>query len=161
MWGAEGFVTRYCCGEWIPGLSELAQVSEIIIAVSYFAVSLSILCIWSTSRKNRLFSSEGGVLQASFPFGFAAVFLGCSITHALQVLAFHWPAYNTFAVITSVVAAVSLPAPVLFLLFHLRVITAVAEKHGSSEARAYAAEHELETIRDLYGSDRKDVGEQS
>jgi hypothetical protein len=99
IFDASGFVPRTHCGNWSAGLAFLSQASDLAVAVAYFAIPTSLGILW---RKRRGLPGVWVVLL------FVAFITLCGLSHVCQALAFHWPAYRLFVLVTALTGLVSL-----------------------------------------------------
>jgi len=158
MWGAKGFVVRNACGEWLDPLPHVYQWSEIALGTAYVTTAIAIYAVWKTSRKHNLLDIKNYKTTRLFPCLFILTFLFCGVSHYLDALAFVWPAYNSFALFKAVTAIISFPAPIVFWMFHIQVITRLSEKSHENQARAEAAESRAATLETIHNHHHDDEG---
>jgi hypothetical protein len=108
LWDASEFMTRNHCGPgWTPELIGLYIVSNAMIALAYFAISIVLYFLyrkdWEDPPTTRMFA-----MFMSF------IFL-CGLTHVSDAAAFYWVPYRLYTflymltAISSAVAALNLP----------------------------------------------------
>ena len=93
------FMTRDQCGAWSPVLMTLYQTAHAGIALSYFAIPISLAHLYAKHRRS--LPRPGVVLL------FISFILLCGMGHVCNLLAFHWPAYRLFTLIDFMTALVS------------------------------------------------------
>lgn len=99
LFDAGDFVPRTNCGMWTEFHSQLAQASELMIAVAYIGIPVCLVVLWLSRR--RVDRHLWIILW------FVAFIFLCGLTHVCQFLAFHWPAYRLFTLVAFVTALVS------------------------------------------------------
>jgi hypothetical protein len=99
----ENFMTRNYCGHWSEGLIAVNQISNALIALSYFAIPLTLLGAYWRLRRLRVFSN-----YHPWPILMFVLFIIlCGTTHLCNVIAFHWAPYKLFTLIDSLTAVAS------------------------------------------------------
>jgi len=103
LWDASEFMTRNHCGPgWTPELFSLYIVSNAIIALAYFAISLALYFLyrkdWGDPRASRMIVM------------FMTFIVLCGLTHVGDVVVFYWAPYRLYMLIsmlTAIAAAVT------------------------------------------------------
>lgn len=99
LFSADGFVPRANCGNWSPWMIGVQNVSDAIIALSYYAIPVLIGCF--AYRRRDLPFRHLMIL-------FVAFILACGTTHLLEVVIFYHPLYPLVTVVKAATAGVSL-----------------------------------------------------
>lgn len=100
LFDAESFVTRQHCGDWGGLLPWVYAVANLLIALAYFRIPLTLLDLY---RKRKDVLPERATLVQ-----FAAFITLCGITHLLDVLVFYWAPYRLFTLVYILTALVSI-----------------------------------------------------
>jgi hypothetical protein len=143
MFDASDFMPRSQCGDWPGWLAAASQAADGLIALAYFVIPLGLFWLWR--RKRDVLPRPRMLL------GFAWFILGCGLTHVCGVLAFHWPAYRFFVLVSwltalvSVRVALSLPGAVR----HFASLPTPGEYAAQVEALAAEVERRKSLEEDL------------
>lgn len=104
----DDFVTRDHCGHWSAPWVAASVTAEAAIAAAYMLIAWGCL---------RLYRDRLGSWPRKWLF-FAGFVAACSLTHAMQSLAFVWPAYRFGVLVSWACVLASLPTvamlPVLY-----------------------------------------------
>lgn len=106
LFSAEGFVTRWHCGDWHPVHVYFDVGADLVMAFSYLGIPASILLFASRTRdaiprENRW-----------IPLAFANFIFWCGMTHLNGPLPYWWPAYRYFTLVKVIAALSSIPTMV-------------------------------------------------
>ena len=99
------WVPRGACGDWGPWLPLVYRVSNWLIALSYFAIPLSLVHLYRRQRAN--LPSPWMLLC------FVVFIVACGLGHVADAFAFVWPAYRLFTLVDVATALVSVATAVL------------------------------------------------
>lgn len=99
----ENFMTRNYCGHWSEGLIAVNQISNALIALSYFAIPITLFAVYLRLRRLQIFSDYHywAILM------FVLFITLCGTTHLCNVIAFHWAPYKFFTLIDGLTAVAS------------------------------------------------------
>lgn len=127
LFGADGFVPRWHCGNWSDKLGWTTIIADITIAFCYFAIPL--VLVWIARQRGRDWLSR--------VFLSTAAFVGlCGTIHVCDAIIFWWPIYPVQTVTKVATAAVSFVA---FLAF-LRTAKAIGTTKTDSQVRKLVEE---------------------
>ena len=107
LFDTESFFTRYCCsasGAWQGGLVIASQIADAVIFFAYVSIPYS---MWRLARTGTIIDVQQLSSRLIWLL-FKAFILSCGMTHAMDILAFHWPAYRLFVFVKLICAAISL-----------------------------------------------------
>lgn len=117
------FMPHGYCFLWRPELVWIHAMSDMAIALAYFAIPLSILIIMKKQKKT---------IPFNWVFAMFATFIFlCGLTHIIDVVAIWQPVYYFSGVIKIVTAAVSLATAML--MFPL--IPTLVQRMGNRNAQ--------------------------
>lgn len=108
------FITRNHCGDWPLWMEYLYIISNILVAIAYFAIPFMAIILWKYKRND---VARGWILIIIAFFIFF-----CGLTHLADVLVFYWAPYRFYALIDfltaifSVLTVIYLPPVILHLL---------------------------------------------
>jgi hypothetical protein len=101
-----GFQTRGQCGPWSESLVRIDIVSNGLITLAYLIIAAGLYTIWTKRRRD---IDYGWLL-----FLLATFSAACGATHACDIVAFWWPGYRLFTVLSAATAILSLSAVLCF-----------------------------------------------
>ena len=115
LWDASDFLTRGHCGPgWTENLKFIYIVSNIVIALAYFAIPFWLMLLYK--KKSRDLPKAGTLIL------FITFIVLCGMTHVADVVVFRWAPYRFFTLLTamtavaSAVTAVRLPYIIRYLV---------------------------------------------
>jgi two-component system, LuxR family, sensor kinase FixL len=140
-----GFMPHGYCYLWAPGLIGLHVVSDSLIALSYFAIHLTLLYI---TRKRRDIPFRWMLLC------FGAFIVACGSTHALEVCTVWFPSYWLAGGVKAATATVSVITAILLIAVTPRALAmpgidwlmAANQKLSSEVAQRARAESSLRRV---------------
>lgn len=134
---SNGFMPHGYCLRWDPALLFVLTVSNIGIAIAYFAIPMAL----------RMFVGKRKDLPYPHMFKlFAAFIMSCGVTHVAKVFTLYYPIYWLEALIDAWTAGISL-------------ITALLLYPLIPQVLALRNPHELETMNDKLAQANKELGE--
>ncbi len=128
LFDSQGFMPHGYCFLWFPDILYLHVVSDLCIALAYFAIPTLLFIL---VKRNR------GYIPFPWVFRLFALFiLLCGLTHVVQVITLWYPIYYFQGVLKVLTAAVSLGTAFLMMPLVPRLITAMP----------YATDGEQQTV---------------
>jgi hypothetical protein len=106
LFDATGFLTRGRCGPWTELLQQAYVVSNGVIALAYFLISIGLYVLWK-KRKNDF--EYSWILLC-----FTAFITACGFTHVSDITVWWWPGYRLFTAIDVVTAVLSIGTAMAF-----------------------------------------------
>jgi PAS domain S-box-containing protein len=140
----EQFMPHGMCLLWRPGLMALHVVSDLLIAIAYFAIPVGI--VWFLRRRPDL-----NVQHKALAALFAVFITACGLTHLMSILVLWQPYYDAEGVLKAITAALSIATALAlpFLLPQLlripspRTLAAEIQAHQSTLFELRAAREQL------------------
>lgn len=106
------FLTRNHCsnvGGWNRGLVQVYQLANIIIAIAYFSIPLTLFGLWLRLRKFKSILQRHIIVVLMF----SVFILSCGLGHLMNVISFYYAPYRFFTLIDSVTAISSILTAVM------------------------------------------------
>ena len=138
LFGPGDFRPHGYCYLWNPGLVWLHVVSDLLIALAYFSIPITLL--WFVRKRKDL--------PFSWMFGLFGLFIvACGATHAMEI----WNLWHADYWLSGVIKAVTAAASVVTAILLVRLVPQVLDVPSSTEwIRANASlKMEIQTRKDL------------
>ena len=107
LFDSSGFVTRAHCGTWPPSLLLAYQAANLLIALSYFAIPLTIMAFWHRRRQE---VKKPWVLVL-----FASFIVACGLTHLADFAVFYWAGYRFYTALLVITAMLSVGTAIMLV----------------------------------------------
>lgn len=103
----DSFFTRFCCSPndaWQGGLATVSQIADAVIFFAYVSIPYS---MWRLARLHVVIDIRQLSSRLIWLL-YKAFILSCGLTHAMDILAFYWPAYRLFVFVKLICALFSI-----------------------------------------------------
>lgn len=132
----QGFLPHGYCFQWSSDLLTLMVVSNLIIAVSYYAIPIALMVFLDKQR-----------VKLSWLFMlFAAFIFFCGTTHILDIITIWYPAYWIQGWMKAATGFVSLAAAILTWLTIWRVPRLQVTRYDTSENEITALKIQVDVL---------------
>lgn len=132
LFSDQGFMPHGHCYFWTPGLVWLHFCADLVIALSYFAISTTLALL--------LYRSSGGIPFPTVFLAFGIFIVACGSTHAIAVVTIWQPVYWISGSMKLITAVASLATAILLPPLVPRVTRLVEDARLSSERQTQLLE---------------------
>jgi len=112
------FLPHGSCYLWDKNLIAAHAAADILIALAYYSIPISLLMVWVAVRR--------AGMSTSMYVMFASFIAACGTTHLMEVLIIWWPWYWLAAAVKAITAGLSVTTAAIVIYYPKRLLGPVS-----------------------------------